>query len=90
MSRGYQSGVKLRSSEKDQLIAELRKQLYDLKNQERDYRGVSDDIFNMENRYKMLADERSRSEVENRARLDRGMDEVADNRKQLEDLKYLL
>lgn len=55
--------------------------MYDLKNQERDYRGVNDDIFSMENRYKQLADERQRSEVDSRGRLDRGMDEIADNRK---------
>lgn len=84
------TGVKIRSSEKDQLIAELRQQLYDLRNQDRDYRGVNDEIFAMENRYRMLADDRARGEQENRARLDRGSDEVADARKQLDDLKYLL
>eukprot|EP00352_Strombidinopsis_acuminata_P006273 CAMPEP_0176349908 /NCGR_PEP_ID=MMETSP0126-20121128/9046_1 /TAXON_ID=141414 ORGANISM="Strombidinopsis acuminatum, Strain SPMC142" /NCGR_SAMPLE_ID=MMETSP0126 /ASSEMBLY_ACC=CAM_ASM_000229 /LENGTH=82 /DNA_ID=CAMNT_0017699591 /DNA_START=30 /DNA_END=278 /DNA_ORIENTATION=- len=82
MSRLNSSGVKLRSSEKDQLIADLRKKLYDLKNQERDYRGVSDEIFNMENRYAQLSNERSRTDVENRARLDRGMDDIADRRKE--------
>lgn len=90
MKRGFESGVKIRSSEKDQLIAELRQQLYDLKNQDRDYRGVNDEIFSMENRYKMLSDDRERSECENRSRLDRGMDEIADNRRTLEDLKHLL
>jgi hypothetical protein len=31
-----------------------------------------------------------RSDMENRARLDRNMDEIGDLRKQIEDLKYLL
>jgi hypothetical protein len=84
------SGVKIRSSDKDQLIAELRQQLYDLKNQERDYRGVNDEIFSMENRYKLLSEEKVRSEMEGRSRLDRGMDEIADCRKQVEDLKYMM
>lgn len=84
------SSVKIRSSEKDQLIAELRQQLYDLRNQDRDYRGVNDEIFAMENRYRMLSDDKARAEHENRARLDRGADELADARKQLEDLRYLL
>ena len=70
--------VRIRSSDKDQLIAELRQQLYDLKNQERDYRGVNDEIFSMENRYKLLSEEKVRSEMEGRARLDRGMDDIAD------------
>jgi hypothetical protein len=82
--------VRIRSSDKDQLIAELRQQLYDLKTQERDYNGVNNEIFSMENRYRMLSDDKIRSEMENRSRVDRGMDEIADNRKQQEDLKYLL
>ena len=68
----------------------MRQQLYDLKNQDRDYQGVHDDIFSMENRYKLLAEEKVRSEMEGRSRLDRGMDEIAECRKQIEDLKYML
>lgn len=44
----------------------------------------------MENRYKLLSEEKVRSEMEGRSRLDRGMDEIADCRKQVEDLKYML
>lgn len=85
-----QSGVKIRSSEKDQLIAELRQRLYDLRNQDRDYRGVNDEIFAMENRVRMLADDKARAEHENRDRLNRNADEIQDARRQLEDLKFLL
>ncbi len=38
----------------------------------------------------MLSDDKARSEHENRARLDQAADEIADSRKQLEDLKYML
>ena len=75
------SGVKIRSSEKDQLIAELRQQLYDLRNQDRDYRGVNDEIFAMNQRYQLLADEKARSEHENRQRIDRAADDICDARK---------
>ena len=85
-----QSGVKIKSSEKDQLIAELRQRLYDLRNQDRDYRGVSDEIYAMENRIRMLQDDKARSDHENRERLNRNADEISDARRQLEDLKYLL
>lgn len=44
----------------------------------------------MENRYRMLSDDKLRSEHDGRGRLDRSADEIADSRKQLEDLKYLL
>ena len=85
-----ESGVKIRSSEKDQLIAELRQQLYDLRSQTRDYRGINDEIFNMENRYRMLSDDKARGEHEARLRLDRGCDEIADARRTLEELKFLI
>lgn len=44
----------------------------------------------MENRYRMLSDDKARSEHENRLRLDRASDEIADARRQLEELKFLL
>jgi len=44
----------------------------------------------MENRYRLLSDDKSRSEFENRVRLDHVADDIAEARKQLEDLKYLL
>lgn len=82
--------MKVKSAEKDQLISELRQQLYDLKNQERDYKGVHDEIINTENRFKLLSDDKVRSDMENRARLDRDMDEIGDIRRQIDDLKYML
>jgi hypothetical protein len=56
----------------------------------------------MENRYKILSDDKVgpivtcliplqvRSDLEQRARINRDIDEIADLRKQTEDLKYLL
>ena len=85
-----QSGVKIKSSEKDQLIAELRQRLYDLRNQDRDYRGVSDEIYAVENRIRMLQDDKARGDHENRERLNRNTDEISDARRQLEDLKLKL
>ena len=73
--------MKIKSSEKDQLIAELRQQLYELKNQDRDTRAVHDEIISTENKYKMVSDDKVRGDLENRARLDRDMDEIHDVRK---------
>ena len=56
----------------------------------------------MENRYKILSDDKVRrlvvssinlqvrSDLEQRARINRDIDEIADLRKQTDDLKYLL
>lgn len=72
------------------MIAELRQQLYELKNQDRDTRAVHDEIISTENKYKMVSDDKVRGDLENRARLDRDMDEIHDVRKQIDELKYLL
>lgn len=44
----------------------------------------------MENRLRMLTDDKARSEHESRERLNRNADEISDARRQLEDLKFLL
>ena len=82
--------MRVRAGDKDLMIADLRQQLYDLKSHERDYRGVNDEIFSMENRCRLLNEEKVRSDVEGRARLDRGLDEIGAARKEVEDLKFML
>lgn len=64
--------------------------MYELKNQDRDTRAVHDEIISTENKYKMVSDDKVRGDLENRARLDRDMDEIHDVRKQIDELKYLL
>lgn len=44
----------------------------------------------MENRLRMLTDDKARGEHESRERLNRNADEISDARRQLEDLKFLL
>ena len=82
--------MKPRSSEKEQLIAELRQQLYDLRNEDRDYRGVNDEIFTLENRFRVINEDMARAEQENRNRINRATDEIEAARQQLDDLKKAL
>jgi len=44
----------------------------------------------MDGRYRMLADDKARAEHEHRNRLNHSADEIAEARKQLEDLKFML
>lgn len=64
--------------------------MYDLRNQDRDYRGVNNEILAMEGRYRMLADDKARAEHEHRDRLNIAGDEIGMARKNLEELKFLL
>ena len=51
---------------------------------------MHDEIISTENRFKILSDDKVRADMENRARLDRDMEEIGEMRKQIDDLKYLL
>lgn len=44
----------------------------------------------MENRYRMLSDDKARSEHDHRLKLDRAVDDIQNARRQLEELKYHL
>ena len=44
----------------------------------------------MENRFRLLSDDKARSEHEARVRLDRGCDEISDARRTLEELKFMI
>jgi len=45
------SSVKLRTQEKEKLVADLKQQLADLKTQNRDYKGVNEEIAAIEQRF---------------------------------------
>ena len=61
-----------------------------MRNQTRDYRGLNDEIFNMENRFRMLSDDKARGEHEARARLEKGCHEIGEAKRTLEELKFVL
>ena len=45
------SSVKLRTQEKEKLVADLKQQRADLKTQNRDYKGVNEEIAAIEQRF---------------------------------------
>lgn len=61
-------GVKVKNAEKDHLIAQLKKELEELRTQDRDYGKIQQEIVVLEGRYKMLQDEKSRGERDNLSR----------------------
>ena len=62
--------------------------MLDLRSKSRDYRGINDEIYKMENRYRMMHDDKARGEHEARTRLDKTCDEITEARRVLDDLKY--
>ena len=51
---------------------------------------MNDEIFAMENRLRMLQDDKARAVHENNNSLNASSDQISDARRQLEDLKFLL
>lgn len=76
--------------DRDRQICELRDQLCKLRaDNHGDVRAAQDDVFNSENRYRMLADDKARNECEARLNIDKQCQEVGDNKKQLDELRCL-
>ena len=71
-------------------IAELRQTLYNLRNQVRDYDGLRNEMSKYESSMFQLKEAKTKNEVDGRLRLDQDMNEIADLRKQKEELAYLL
>ena len=56
MSTGNPSSVKLRTQEKEKLVNDLKQQLAELKTQNRDYKGVNEEISAIEQRFNELTE----------------------------------
>lgn len=84
------SSVKLRTQEKEKLVADLKQQLADLKTQNRDYKGVNEEIAAIEQRFNQLTEERANAEREHKKRIQTAQDDVAAARRQLDELKFSL
>ena len=54
MSSANPGSVKLRTQEKEKLVADLKQQLADLKTQNRDYKGVNEEINAIEQRFSFV------------------------------------
>ena len=84
------TSVKLRTQEKEKLVAELKQQLAELKTQNRDYKGVNEEIAVIESRFTQLTEERTKAEHEHKLRIQKAQDEVAGARRQVEEFKFSL
>lgn len=68
-SQRLNAGVRYKASDKDHLIALLRKQLDNINNKIPDYTGPEQEVFAMGNKYKLLNDAKMKSQMEGEARL---------------------
>lgn len=81
---------RLTSYEKDQLIAQLKLEIYDLRKHEKDIVGIQNEVNQMEHRCRLLQDDKYRASGEQRMLLDQANHDFCETRKQLDDLKFLL
>lgn len=84
------SGASLKTQEKEQLLADIKAQLDTLRTQNRDYKGVNDQIAAMEERFRQLTEEKSRAEQAHKQRIEKIQDETAEAKRKLEEYKFTL
>jgi len=77
--------------QKDLQIAELREQLYALKSQHHgDVHAAQEEVAASDNRYRILCDDKNRSEVDSRNVMDKQGGEISVGQHSLADLKRCL
>jgi chromosome segregation ATPase len=82
--------INIRPYEKDVIISQLKQDLNELRGMERDYKGVTDDIEEIEGKLMQVSDEKLVAESKIKLSLDQDFAEMFSLREQIEDLKAQL
>jgi chromosome segregation ATPase len=82
--------INIRPHEKDVIISQLKQDLNELRGMERDYKGVTDDIEEIEGKLMQVSDEKLVAESKIKLSLDQDFAEMFSLREQIEDLKAQL
>jgi chromosome segregation ATPase len=88
MSYGkYFSSAQVESDQKDLIISQMKAEIFELRQNERDYQDLSSQFMNLDHRYNILQDEKLRSESEYKTRNDLTLKTVANLRTDIDTLK---
>lgn len=79
-----------KTQEKEELIAQLKAQIESLRTQNRDYKGVNDEIDKMEEKFRVMTEEKSKAEQAHRQRIEAIQDEKKEAERKLEEHKFTL
>ena len=75
---------------KDRLIQQLKMEATELRQKERDYKSLQDQLLNLEHQFNKLNDEKRRMDDDYKARIDSNLVFIANLRNEIDDQKGLL
>jgi chromosome segregation ATPase len=78
------------SDHKDRLIAQLKQEAMELRQRERDYKSLQDQLLNLESNFGRLNDEKRRMDDDYKARIDANLVFIANLRNEIDDQKAML
>jgi DNA repair exonuclease SbcCD ATPase subunit len=76
--------------QKDRLVAQLRQEAMDLRQRERDYKNLQDQLLNLEQSFNRVTDEKRRMEDDYRSRVEVNINMIQTLRQEIDDQKNFL
>jgi chromosome segregation ATPase len=89
MSRYYDS-VHLASDQKDLLISQLKAEIFEIQQRDRDFLALRDQLQNIQSKFRHLQDEKLLQDNEFKARHDSNVGSQIALKKELDDLRFML
>lgn len=83
----YTDQVQMEADSKDLLISQLKADLYELKQNEKDFRNLSGELNNLEHRYTLLKEEKVRVEREFKGRNELNQKQISNLRHEIDAMK---
>jgi hypothetical protein len=71
--------------QKDRLVAQLRQEAMDLRQRERDYKNLQDQLLNLEQSFNRVTDEKRRMEDDYRSRVEVNINMIQTLRQEIDD-----
>ena len=75
---------------KDRLIAQLKQEATELRQKERDYKNLQDQLLNLEQNFNLLNDEKKRMDDDYKTRIESNLVFIANLRNEIDDQKTTL
>jgi len=83
----YFSPSQVESDQKDLIISQLKAEIFELRQNERDYHDLSSNLRNLEHRYNLLSEEKIRGDSDYKARNDANLKTIANLKTDIDVLK---
>jgi|TARA_B110000285_G_C14917962_1_gene511159 hypothetical protein len=86
----YYDSVHLASDQKDLLISQLKAEIFEIQQRDKDYLALRDQLYTIQQKYRHVQDEKLMQDNDYNYRHDQNVVSINSLRKEIEDLRFLL